>query len=221
MWVVIFAACRGFACNDVSFNENTASLYAHYRLGDIIKGLYPQSLETNTRYICTTWPKSLACAYRNATDNASDTRTLSRLLPPTLTSNRTIVHVRLGDGVGDAGCWEITCHGPRGKHPSGTVYAFSRHHYARIIHKLPKRPIVVVANPYHGGRDGISKSLVYLKLIMCFFHSHGFNVTYHGDGNSPDKDFTAMATADVFVKGGGGYSEFAAAVVKFRGHTVI
>jgi hypothetical protein len=46
-------------------------------------------------------------------------------------------------------------------------------------------------------------------------------VTYHGDGNSPDKDFTAMATADVFVKGGGGYSEFAAAVVKFRGHTVI
>ena len=216
----------GSPCDDVAFRSKRDALYNGYRLGDVVNGYVAppgKAWENQTKmwYICKTWPESLACTYRKATSKNRDTSTLSQLLPATRNSNTTVLHLRLGDGVGGPGCWEITCHGPHGNGALKETYTYSRQHYVKILHRLPRRPITVVGNPYHGNTHDVAASLVYLKLVVCFLRSHNFTVVYHGDGNTPDDDFATMATADVFVRGGGGYSNFAASVVRFRGHTVI
>lgn len=176
--------------------------------------------KTKTWYVCDKWPLSLGCRYRQATRKHRDVAVLSDLLPATRSENRTVLHVRLGDGVGGPGCWEIPCYGQHGKFQSGIVYSFPRKHYTQVVQQLPRWPITVVANPYHDNKADVQNSLVYLKLVVCFLRAHNFTVTYHGDHRAPDDDFTTMATANVFVRGGGGYSRFAASVVKYRNKTV-
>ena len=223
---LVAAATCSSPCDDVVFSKRVTSLYNDYRLGDILAGHTAPGKtwenQTKTWYVCKKWPLSLACRYRQATRNHHDVAVLSSLLPATRPENTTVLHVRLGDGAGGPGCWEIPCYGQHGNlQGAGGVYSFPRHHYAQVVQQLPQRPITVVANPYHGNTADVQRSLVHLKLIVCFLRAYNFTVTYHGDYHAPDNDFTTMATTDVFVRGGGGYSRFAARVVKSRNNTVL
>ena len=89
--------------------------------------------------------------------------------------------------------------------------------------------IVITAATYHF-MVGISKRKIstylkwnyhYLSIIETFFKENGFRVIRRVNCGLPDEDFIFMSNADIFVQGGGGYSELIAKMVKMNGGTVL
>ena len=94
----------------------------------------------------------------------------------------------------------------------GRIYIYPREYYVNTLKFIPQgQPIIVVGNPYHvvGGSKSeitattkeacISRSKKYLENVLQFFQGNHYNVTYHGDSNTPDEDVTFMSSASIFV----------------------
>ncbi|MAM81395.1 MAG: hypothetical protein CMP89_11645, partial [Gammaproteobacteria bacterium] len=62
---------------------------------------------------------------------------------------------------------------------------------------------------------------VYLHAVEAFLKENGFRVLRRINCGLPDEDFIFMANADIFVQGGGSYSESIGKMVKMNGGTVL
>jgi hypothetical protein len=164
-------------------------------------------------------------------DSLLEARMLALSVP--LASNeapRVTLHARTGDVMTGNDCWRVQCSQiscPRCHVQHNRSYVFPKAYYTSILGKIPSgSTIVVVSNPYHfvnaeersrHGQVTISRSKIYLEQLVAYLSERGFCPIYHGDDKTPDEDFVMMATSDIFIAGGGGFSAFAADIVKRRG----
>jgi hypothetical protein len=218
--------------------ESIPRRWNEYRIGDGVK-LHPGAPG------CETFPDSIVCAYQQETDQPNNTSALVKVLDERLKTRMdtdvALVHVRLGDGLcakvdkpcrgaqsGDPDCWndDEDCWFDAN---ISRQYAYSRYWYKSVISQLQKlqtKRMVIVGDKFHWTRTpdprrgNFSVDEAYLDNMAHFLREHGFGVVLH-EPNLPDTDFMYLCSAQIFVRGGGGYSALVARVVENRGGIVI
>lgn len=217
----------------------------NYRLGDAIRQLWQA---------CDEYPDTIACEYQKLTKKAIDIPVLQKVLKAyddrnskilQYTSNRTVLHLRLGDGLcvkndplcpldntKPLDCWhdsrscfrdpfEENVHSCR-------FYAMPKHCYTGVVKALvPGQIVTILASIKHFTRPPFDirngnyiTDLKYRENVATFLRSHGFRVDFRDEG-SPDFDFAFLSSAATFVQGGGGWSRLVGEVVLAQGGQVI
>jgi hypothetical protein len=208
--------------------------FQHYRLGDIVKGTVDPRLDP-----CRLLARSIGCRYLESRSGKNNITTLRRLVTeqaadmPWLAPDSAAVylHVRLGDAITGPDCFnnQANC---RGSTSTGQLYAFpeSCYNYDSFKARMANQTVVIVGTREHNTKDARHTKLVrwsgeYIHQLSAWLRSvHATPVVAVTDSLDPasvDRDFVAMASASVFVAGGGGFSRLVAAVVRARNKTVI
>jgi hypothetical protein len=193
---------------------------------------------------CEAFPDSIVCAYLQHIDQPNNISALIKVLGDrsTIRTNRDValVHARLGDGL--CAMVDERCRGNRSGVPDcwnddkdcwldvdiSRQYAYSKYWYFSVVSELKKlqvKTIIIIGDKFHWtrtpdprqGNFGVDEA--YLDSMAHFFRSSGFGVILQ-EPNLPDNDFIFLCSAQVFVRGGGGYSALVARVVETRGSVV-
>jgi len=102
--------------------------------------------------------------------------------------------------------------------PLISPYVYNLEYYKNILEKLPtsiKNMVFVYGN--HRPQVGFEKSTEYIKKLKSFFESKDYNVTTRSNEDA-DLDFVFMCNSKHFVKGGGGFGDIIADLVKIKGN---
>ena len=134
------------------------------------------------------------------------------------------VHVRTGDVIQDdpAGLVDILSRPPAGLvHPF--TYVRSLCYYGDRVARMRQLGVkcVTLISGAHTDCGRCTKQWQYLEAIRSFLRSEGFDRVHLLTGGEPDEDFERMVSAKYFMPSGGGYSDLAAGLSNYMGHTVI
>jgi hypothetical protein len=208
-----------------------------YRLGDMIKSQDFREAAYGYSAHKANYPNSIATMYMESISKLSaatqdnNIQVLSsiimspRFVKYKNSSTVIVIHCRTGDVIDQQPYTvdEFLSADRRLRPADKYYYVKSLSYYKSIlseIQKIPSLPkkITIVTGFHTGGRH--TKSLKYIKRIVDFFKSNGFDVATRI--NKPaDSDFVYCATAKYFVQSGGGFSRIIASLVKSRGNHVI
>ena len=211
-----------------------------YRLGDFVRhaGIFKSS-KVRRDYAATQHKNSLIRKYHDATDRGTDIEILSGLVP-FYPSDKCIIHLRLGDVI-DNSPYSVDDHwteshyvddgvdAMNGKKWKGsacksqsdcksTGYVHPKSFFERVCDLIPSQ--VVIISGSHKKTVHPEKSQEYIKKVHSFLNSRGKTCELIWN-REPDLDFSTMCNAHLLVPSGGGFSQLAGSVVKYRGGTVI
>lgn len=175
------------------------------------------------------WPGSIMDRYVSKTDKKNDYMILNEIVSDMRSSSnvpKTIVHIRAGDTIFNASLQF---------HMSQTfsghnliVYDYDKNYYQKVILKLRKYNVTrisIVASTLHlANQKNVqqqNENMKYIHMVRNFFIKSKFNASLRINQGTPDEDFLYMSGANIFVQGGGGYSQLIARFVKYNGGIVI
>ena len=211
-----------------------------YRLGDFVRhvGGFQNALYRND-YAAVQDKTSLIRKYHDATERSADIEVLSKLIQND-PSDKCIIHLRLGDVIDNSPLsvnefWKNEFNTKSGMNKlngvtwsgsacnskddcSSSGYINPESFYVDICNKIPSQ--IVIISGSHKKTLYPEKSQEYIKKVMSLFNSRGKTCELHWNRH-PDLDFSTMCNAKTYVSSGGGFSQLAALVVKYRGGTVI
>jgi hypothetical protein len=189
--------------------------WASYRLGDIVRGFAVHQ----ARHYHHQFPSSIASEYLRRKNQTMDLPVLCAIAHERAavagkapSDNDLVVHIRLGDVARLSGSemWE---NGVRvGK--AMQEYVRPRAYYEHLTLPPPSAvsTVILVGSDIHRSHgdflnqtEQLQNSASYKNILREWFESKGYAVQeYHN--RLPDEDFVQMATAKMFVFGGGGFS---------------
>lgn len=211
------------ACSDDHVN------WASYRLGDIVRGFAVHQ----AKHYQHQFPTSIAAEYLYRRNETMDLDLLCNIAHERAAGSggapaddALVVHLRLGDVAKVSGdqMWES---GVRvGK--AMQEYVRPRTYYDRLSLPPPSAvsTVILVGSDIHRSHGDVGNQTVqslnsarYKSLAHKWFESKGYEVLACRN-RLPDVDFAQMATAKLFVFGGGGFSFMAGWCVEKRGGRV-
>jgi len=226
----------------IDFNKKCqdACPMTNYRLSDIFRGKiepvtkkYKNQIITSKdvkRWVHICWPKSIMDVYFNLTENYNNFSILSKITKTKMLniSSGTVLHIRAGDTIKNA-TKQWTKAIPHSKN-NLRIYVFDRSYYKKIINQSrinPDAPLTIIASTIHNTGAFLSKNIIfdrnmeYLNLVYKLFKDSGFNTSLRVNKHTPDEDFAFMSNANIFIQGGGGYSDLVAKIVRINGGQVL
>jgi len=215
----------------INIGRSSPVNWSSYRLRDIVRGLaVHQARRCHQKF-----PHSIASEYlRRRKNQTMDLPLICTIVHEraakfgrTPSKNDLVVHIRLGDVAKSSGheMWE-----------SGARIGLAMHEYVRprsyYEHlALPAQSsvssVVLISSDIHKN-DGdylhnttteSRNGALYRAIVQEWFESKGYTVQERYN-RLPDEDFVYMATAKMFVLGGGGFSYVASLCVEKEGGTV-
>ena len=222
--LVILVLILIFLC--IIYKKIKKTSFGPYRLGDIIKGIYHKQnkIFMINYYYPIVYKNSIAAKYLKEIkylpieDKFNNIKILDKL---TNTNKQfdIVLHLRLGDVIGDFNEKTNTFNQRAGN--KTLTYFYQPYSYIKIAKKLNKMNFNKIYVFYASHTDDFDdNNKLYVKKIKNIFEQHNIEFIYSST-NNPDKDFTLMSNAKIFIKSGGGYSRLISKLVSYRGNQVI
>ena len=239
-FVYSFVVCTiGLIVSIGWIHKNPRMNIENYRLGDVVNGHLKGSCTKIKAIYYKHYPGSIATEYLQSTCQGQDWAILSSIVNKRNTiapKDNAVVHVRLGDvaeraDIKSAWFTTKTC---TTEYPVSGPTPDCWYIRSALFYKETIIPALLLKNVASVRFIGSSRHCIlwartacrsknsdwYRNKITLLFKRTGFSVTW--SWNQPaDVDFIMMATAQIFVVGGGGFSSSAAHCVYRNNNTVI
>lgn len=205
-----------FTRTDPLYNGNK---WKGYRLGDSCKDYNENGKIIKEKRRDTIARKCYTWKLKNKKSNI-DIDFFSNIVGESKIRNPIVLHLRVGDVIEDnVNSVDYILSNSNVKFNS-LVYTITYKNLETINKKIPQKSTITLLAGAHVYRKSYAKSHEYIDKITDYFRKKGHTVNKIL-GSNPDDAFRIMCSAKYLIPTGGGFSELASEISKYRGNTVI